>query len=183
MAEKIEIEILAKGKPAEKAIGRVEDKTDKLGKTTKRVGKDTDGVLAKMRLGWLAVGAATAGALRAAATFERASLGLTESQKKWARSISETTDVTAEQIASFMKSAQTAGLNEEKMKDLALQAVALGYAFPHEDAETLHDNLVMLHATGEAQGFMVDILEQKYAKLGVSFEDLDLKTTATDGRV
>jgi hypothetical protein len=179
MAEKIEIEIIAKGKPAEKAIGRVEDKTDKLGKTTKRVGKDTDGVLAKMRLGWLAVGAATAGALRAAATFERASLGLTESQKKWARSISETTDVTAEQIASFMKSAQTAGLNEEKMKDLALQAVALGYAFPHEDAETLHDNLVMLHATGEAQGFMVDILEQKYAKLGVSFEDLDLKTRSS----
>ena len=81
--EKLEIEILAKGKPAEKAIKGVEKKTEDLGKTTKKTGKDVDGVLSKMRAGWLAVGASVAIAVNKAATFERASIGLTKAQKEW----------------------------------------------------------------------------------------------------
>jgi len=174
--EKIEIEILAKGKPAEKAIKGVENKTKDLGKTTKKTGKETDGVLAKMKAGWIAVGASVAIAVTKAASFERASIGLTKAQKEWAKETSLATDIQAEQVAGFLKSAQTAGLAEDQMKDLAKQAIALGYAFPHEDAETLHDNLVMLSKTGEAQGFDVDILEQKYVGLGEDITTLDLKT-------
>jgi len=174
--EKIEIEILAKGKPAEKAIKGVENKTKDLGKTTKKTGKETDGVLAKMKAGWIAVGASVAIAVTKAASFERASIGLTKAQKEWAKETSLATDIQAEQVAGFLKSAQTAGLAEDQMKDLAKQAIALGYAFPHEDAETLHDNLVMLSKTGEAQGFVVDILEQKYVGLGEDITTLDLKT-------
>jgi len=174
--EKIEIEILAKGKPAEKAIQGVEKKTEQLGKTSKQTGKDTDGMLKKMKAGWIAVGAAMALSVSKAATFERSSIGLTRSQKDWAKETALATDIQAEQVAGFLKSAKTAGLNEEAQRKLAKQAIALGYAFPHEDAETLHDNLVMLAKTGEAQGFVVDILEQKYVGLGDEISTLDLKT-------
>ena len=174
--EKIEIEILAKGKPAEKAIKGVEKKTKDLGTTAKKTGKDTDGMLTRMKAGWIAVGAAMAIAINKASTFERASLGLTKGQKEWAKETALATDITADQVAGFLKSAQTAGLAEEQMKELAKQSIALGYAFPHENAETLNDNLIMLAKTGEAQGFVVDILEQKYVGLGEDITTLDLKT-------
>jgi len=119
----------------------------------------------------------------AAVSFERASIGLTKAQKAWAMETSLATEIQAEQVAGFLKSAQTAGLNEEQMKDLATQAIALGYAFPHEQAETLHDNLVMLAKTGEAQGFVVDILEQKYVGLGDEISTLDLKTKSWEEKL
>lgn len=181
--EKLEIEILAKGKPAEKAIKGVEKKTEDLGKTTKETGKDVDGVLSKMRAGWIAVGASMALSVNKAATFERAAIGLTRAQRDWAKETALATDIQAEQVAGFLKSAQTAGLADEQMKKLAKDAIALGYAFPHEDAETLHDNLVMLNTTGEAQGFVVDILEQQYAKMGVQFENIDLKAVSLEEKL
>jgi lambda family phage tail tape measure protein len=174
--EKIEIEIIAKGKPAEKAIKGVERKTKDLGKTSKKVGKEADSMLSKMKLGWIAVGASVVKAVSEAAKFERASIGLSKSQKRWAQEMSLATDIQAEQVAGFLKSAQTAGLAEDQMKELAKQSIALGYAFPHENAETLNDNMIMLAKTGEAQGFVVDILEQKYVGLGEDITTLDLKT-------
>jgi len=181
--EKIEIEVLVNGKPALKAIDRVDKKTTKLGKTAKKTGIETDGMLQKMRLGWVVVGAAIVRATSQAVQFERASMGLTKAQKDWSKQISLSTDITAEQVAGFLKSAKTAGLAEKSMKDLAQQAIALGYAFPHEDSETLHDNLVMLTKTGEAQGFVVDILEQKYAGMGESITTLDLKTKSWEEKM
>ena len=174
--EKIEIEIIAKGKPAEKAIKGVESKTKNLGSQTRKTGKEVDGVLTRMRVGWIAVGASVVKAVSEAAKFERASIGLSVGQKRWAQEMSLATDVQAEQVASFLKSAQTAGLAEDQMKELAKQSIALGYAFPAESAETLNDNMIMLAKTGEAQGFVVDILEQKYAGLGEDINTLDLKT-------
>ena len=181
--ERIELDIIAKGKPAEKAIKGVEKKTKDLGKTSKQTGEQTDGMLSKMKLGWIAVGASVVKATTAAVSFERASIGLTKAQKAWAMETSLATEIQAEQVAGFLKSAQTAGLNEEQMKDLATQAIALGYAFPHEQAETLHDNLVMLAKTGEAQGFVVDILEQKYVGLGDEISTLDLKTKSWEEKL
>lgn len=174
--EKLEFLILANGRPAVKAIDKVDKKTDKLGKTAKKTGVTADAMLTKMRAGFLAVGAAMVIAVNKARTFERASLGLTQAQKDWAMETALATDIQAEQVAGFLKSAQTAGLAEKQMKELAKSAIALGYAYPHESAETLNDNLIMLASTGEAQGFVVDILEQSYAKLGISIEDLDLKS-------
>ena len=174
--EKIEIEIIAKGKPAEKAIKGVERKTKDLGTQSKKTGKEVDGVLTRMKVGWIAVGASVVKAVSEAAKFERASIGLTNSQKRWAQEMSLATDIQAEQVAGFLKSAQTAGLAENQMKELAKQSIALGYAFPHENAETLNDNMIMLARTGEAQGFVVDILEQKYSALGEDINTLDLKT-------
>ena len=40
--EKLELQILANGKPAEKAIKGVEKKTEDLGKTSKKVGKEAE---------------------------------------------------------------------------------------------------------------------------------------------
>ena len=174
--EKIEIQIIAKGKPAEKAIQGVERKTKDLGTQSTKTGKEVDGVLTRMKVGWIAVGASVVKAVSEAAKFERASIGLSKSQKRWAQEMSLATDIQAEQVAGFLKSAQTAGLAEEQMKELAKQSIALGYAFPHENAETLNDNMIMLAKTGEAQGFVVDILEQKYVGLGEDITTLDLKT-------
>jgi len=181
--EKLEIDIIAKGKPAEKAIGKVEKKTDDLGKTTKRVGNDSDGMLSRLRAGWVAVGATIALSVNEAVQFERASVGLSREMRQFAKDTALSSQATAEQVAGFLKSAQTAGLADEQMKKLATDAIALGYAFPHEDAETLHDNLVMLNTTGEAQGFVVDILEQQYAKMGKRFEDIDLKAVSVEEKL
>jgi len=54
MAKKIEIEILAKGKPAERSIDKVGKKTKKLAKTTAKSGS-------KMSASWVKVGLAVAG--------------------------------------------------------------------------------------------------------------------------
>jgi len=181
--ERVEIDIIAKGKPAEKAIKNVERRTEELNQTTKKTGTDIDGVLTKMRAGWLVVGVAITKALMSGREFERASIGLSKEMKRFALETAKLSDVTATQIAGFLKSAETAGLNEVQMKRLAEQAIALGYAFPHEDAETLHDNLVMLNATGEAQGFIVDILEQKLSQMGIAFEDIDLKALSVSDKL
>jgi len=180
--EKIEIDIIAKGKPAEKAIKGVDTQTKKLGTTTKETGKTIDKSVNGMRESWAGLGAKIAAvtvvlgaSVAKAKEFERSAVGLTNAQKDWAKQTSLATDITAAQVAGFLKSAQTAGLAEDSMKNLAKQAIALGHAFPHEDAETLHDNLVMLNTTGEAQGFIVDILEQKLSSMGIAFEDMDLK--------
>jgi hypothetical protein len=180
--EKIEIEIIAKGKPAEKAIKGIDKQTKTLGSTTKNTGKSIDTSVSKMKESWSGLGvkiAAVSLALGASVVkakgFERASIGLTKAQRDWAMSSSLATEATAEQVAGFLKSAQTAGLAEDAQRSLATSAIALGYAFPHEQAETLHDNLIMLSTTGEAQGFIVDILEQKLAALGIAFKDIDLK--------
>ena len=181
--EKLEIDIIAKGKPAEKAIGNVEKKTDDLGRTTKRVGNDTDGMLSRLRAGWVAVGATIALSTNEAVQFERASVGLSREMRQFAKDTALSSQATAEQVAGFLKSAQTAGLADDQMKKLATDAIALGYAFPHEDAETLHDNLVMLNTTGEAQGFVVDILEQQYAKMGKQFDEIDLKAVSLEEKL
>ena len=54
MAKKIEIEILAKGKPAERSIDKVSKKTKKLAKTTEKAGGG-------MSASWVKVGLAVAG--------------------------------------------------------------------------------------------------------------------------
>ncbi len=184
--EKIEIDIIAKGKPAEKAIKGVDTQTKKLGTTTQETGKTIDKSVNGMRESWAGLGAKIAAvtvvlgaSVAKAKEFERSAVGLTNAQKDWAKQTSLATDITAAQVAGFLKSAQTAGLAEDSMKNLAKQAIALGHAFPHEDAETLHDNLVMLNTTGEAQGFIVDILEQKLSSMGIAFEDMDLKALST----
>ncbi len=188
--EKLEIEIIAKGKPAEKAIKGVEKKTDQLGKTTKKTGKDIDRSVDGMKDSWAGLGAKIAAvtvvlgaSVAKAKDFERASIGLTKAQKEWAQQASLSSDIGAEQVAGFLKSAQTDGLAEKEMKALAKQAIALGYAFPHEDAETLHDNLVMLSTTGEAQGFVVDILEQKMSSMGIALKDMDLKALSASEKL
>ena len=181
--EKLEIDIIAKGKPAEKAIEGVDKKTKDLEKTTIKTGKTTDSMLSRLRSGWVAVGAVIALSVNEAVQFERASVGLSREMRKFAKETALSSQATAEQVAGFLKSAQTAGLADDQMKQLAKDAIALGYAFPHEDAETLHDNLVMLNTTGEAQGFIVDILEQQYAKMGRRFEDIDLKAISTEEKL
>ena len=114
--EKIEIEILAKGKPAEKAIKGVEKQTHKLGTTTKQTGKDMDRSIDGMKQSWAGLGAKIAAVSLAlgasvvkAKSFERASIGLSKAQKEWAMNASLATEATAEQVAGFLKSAKTAG--------------------------------------------------------------------------
>ena len=41
----------------------------------------------------------------------------------------------------------------------------------------------MLNTTGEAQGFIVDILEQKLSAMGIAFEDIDLKALSVEEKL
>ena len=168
MNDNIEFDVLVNGKKARTELGKVEAAQDKLEQTTIKTNNT-------MSSSWFKIGAtiATAGyaltkTITSASNLSKATFGLSNEMKNFATSLSNATGFQQELIAGFLRSGETAGLAESTVKKLAAQAIALGRAYPHESAETLHDNLVMLNKTGEAQGFIVDILEQKYGKVDLA---------------
>ncbi len=155
-------------------VDKITDSVEDLQDETVELGKTTETTTSGMAKAWgfltsrLAVVGATIGlAGKQSMEFARVSAGLSDEMKQYAKELSKANIETDSQIAGFLKSAQTAGLSSDMMKKLARDAIDLGKAYPHESSETLHDNLVMLNTTGEAQGFVVDILEQKYKTLDV----------------
>ena len=165
--EEMVIDVIVNGKKARVELNKVEQATNDVAVETKTSTQ-------KMGQSWALLASKVAGmatviglAINSTKEFSRMSQGLSTEMKLFAKSLSLANIETDAQVAGFLKSAQTAGLNSTMMKKLAQDAIALGKAYPHESSETLHDNLVMLNTTGEAQGFVVDMLEQKYKSMEV----------------
>lgn len=163
--EKLEIDVIVNGKKARVELDKVEKSTGEIGKTT----KETSSV---MSASWLKIGAAVASvtavmgvAIKKSLDLSKATAGMSDEMKLYVQEVSNATGATQDMIAGFVKSGQTANLTTGVIKKITEQAIALGRAYPHESAESFHDNLVMLNKTGEAQGFIVDILEQKYGQI------------------
>lgn len=178
--EKIEYDIVINGKQAKKTIDDVDKKQKQLDKTTTTTTKS-------MSMNWKAVGASIAASAvvlaamtKQAANVEKAMFGLNDQMKEYAIQTSITSDFTTEQVAGFIKTAETAGVATSQIAKLVDMGIALGRAYPHESTETLIDNLVMLNKTGEAQGFIVDILEQKYGLLDLNTLTLAEKMAALE---
>lgn len=169
MNDKVEFDIIVNGKPAKLSIEGVEKAQDKLDKTVGKTSKN-------IKTNWVAIGAAAAAVSTAFAAMmkktmdlERVMFGLNDETKKWIRNASEQYGMAQDVIAGFVQTGKAAGMAGNDIQSMIDQAIALGRAYPHESTESFVDNLVMLNRTGEAQGYIVDILEQKYGQI-------DLKT-------
>ncbi len=167
--DSVEFDIVVNGKPAKKSLKEVEAGINEVEKQDKKT-------TSVMKTNWTAVGAAVAAAaiavgamVNSAAKLDRAMFGLNEQTKKYIEQMGITSGLGQEVIAGFVQTGKAAGLSSTEIEKMVDMSVALGRAFPHESAETFADNLSMLSSTGEAQGYVVDILEQKYGTL-------DLKT-------
>ena len=178
--EEMVIDVTVNGKKAQVELNKVSKATD-------NVGDQTKSTASKIKAGWIAIGASVASAVAILSTavskaseLSKATAGLSDSMKRYVEATSNATGMSQELIAGFVKSGQTAGLAEGTIKKLTEQSIALGRAYPHESAETLNDNLIMLNKTGEAQGFIVDILEQKFGMVDLKAVSLADKLKAVE---
>jgi hypothetical protein len=178
--EDLVIDVTVNGKKAKVELGKVEKATEAVGSTTKATSS-------RMKAGWLAVGGGITSAvaimgvaISKAGDLTKATFGMSDGMKSYIQATSNATGMTQEMIAGFVQSGKTAGLSSGEIKKLTEQSIALGRAYPHESAETLNDNLIMLNKTGEAQGFIVDVLEQKYGKIDLTSISLADKLRAVE---
>lgn len=187
MAEKIEYDIKVNGKAAKTSLEELNKAQNKLDDTTTKTTKN-------MSSNWKTIGLSIAAAgIAATATLvtlskrgleaEKAMFGLNDNLRDLAQNLSLMGGGTLEMTAGFVRTAQSAGLSEQAIKKVTEQAVALGRLYPHESTETFIDNLSMLYSSGEAQGYIVDILEQKYGTLDLKTISLADKMALLDEKV
>ena len=160
--DKVEFDVIVNGKPAKKSLQEIQAEL-------KGVEKKDKTTTSSMKANWVAVGSAVAtaaasiGAMaKSAMDVEKATFGLNEETKKYIKNASEMYGLSQDIVAGFVQTGKAAGMGGSAISSMIDQAVALGRAYPHESVETFIDNLSMLNRTGEAQGYIVDILEQKY---------------------
>jgi len=172
-SEKIVYDILINGKPAKDSIEDVEKSQNKLDKTVEKTSRN-------ITMNWRAIGASAtvaATAMMALAKqsldLEKAMFGLNQQTKDYIQNASNYYAVSQEIVAGFVQTGKAAGMSGEKIKTMIEQAVALSRAYPQESIETFIDNLSMLSRTGEAQGYIIDVLAQKWGTI-----DLKSKTLA-----
>lgn len=178
--DKVEFDILINGKPAKKSLEEVK-------KELKDVEKQDESTTKVINTNWATIGATIALAavgvasmINSAARLDRAMFGLNQQTRDYIRNMSVTSGLTKEVIAGFVQTGKTAGMSGDAIEKMIDSAVALGRAYPHESAETFIDNLTMLNTTGEAQGFIVDVLEQKYGTLDLKAISLADKMKTID---
>jgi len=165
--EEMVIDVTVNGKKAQVELNKVEKSTDKVGKQTEKTAK-------KIKMNWKAIGAsiaavgvALAGVAVKGLELERVLFSLTQKNRELAVHMAETHGVSLEQVATYASMAQSMNVSQGAMQGLIQTAIGLGRALPTQSTETLLENLIQLNKTGEAQGFLVDILGAKYGKLNL----------------
>ena len=178
--ESVEFDIVVNGKPAKQSIEDVEKAQTDLDKTVGKTSKN-------IKTNWMAIGVAAAAVaasmgamMKSALDLERVLFGLNEETKEWIKNASEQYGMSQQIIAGFVQTGKAAGMAGDDIAKMIDQAVALGRAYPHESTESFIDNLVMLNRTGEAQGFIVDVLEQKYGLIDLKTLSLAQKQEALE---
>lgn len=178
--ESIEFDLKVNGKQAKDSIEDVEKAQEDLDKTTTKTSKN-------IQTNWKAIGVATAAVaagmgamMKASIELERVLFGLNEETREWVKNASEQYGVGQDLVAGFVQTGKAAGMAGEDIATMIDQAIALGRAYPHESTESFIDNLVMLNRTGEAQGYIVDILEQKYGLIDLKTLSLSQKMEALE---
>ena len=178
--DKVEFDIVVNGKKATNSIGEVEEAQENLDKTVGKTSKN-------IKTNWVAIGVAAAAVaagmgamMKKALDLERVLFGLNEETKEWIKNASEQYGMSQDIVAGFVQTGKAAGMAGDDIAKMIDQAVALGRAYPHESTESFIDNLVMLNRTGEAQGYVVDILEQKYGLIDLKTLSLSQKMEALE---
>ena len=178
--EKMEFDIVVNGKQAKLSIEEVDKAQDDLDKNTTKTTKS-------MKESWVSLGAkiavVTAGlgfATNEAMKLERATFGLSSATREYIKWASIQYNESQEVIAGFVQTGKAAGLSGKEIAKMINTAVALGRKFPHESVESFIDNLTMLNTTGETQGYIVDVLEQKYGAIDLKTLSLAEKMATLD---
>ncbi len=150
--------------------------TDNLGSSldnTTRSGFDMTGVWTTLGVGIVAVTGAMGLAIVKGAEYEQQTALLTTAQR-------ELTDSLTIVEAGYAQTALSAGLSTQETEKIMNMSKALGRAFPNESVEEFVNNLTMLNSSGEAQGYIVDILEQKLGMVDIASMSLADKMTILD---
>jgi len=168
-SEDLVIDVTVNGKKAKVELNKVEQATEDVGKQTKSTASILTASWAKIGAGIAVVSAGMALLGKEGTKLEKATFGLSKAMKEFALQTSITSGLSSDIVAGFIQTGKSAGIAEEQIKNMVDMAIALGRKYPHESTETFIDNLTQLNRTGEAQGYIVDILEQKYGLM-------DLKT-------
>lgn len=180
MSDNIEFDITVDGKQAKRSLQDIDKEVTSLG-------KKSDDTTRSMKSNWMELGSAikTAGiavalqqAVASSLQLEKATFGLTRQTKDYIKVASEQYGLNQEIIAGFIQTGKSAGMSGDSIQDMIEQAVALSRAYPHESVETFVDNLSMLNTTGEAQGYIVDVLEQKWGAIDLKGKSLAEKMEA-----
>jgi len=176
--EEMVIDVTVNGKKAQVELNKVEKATDDVGKQTKKTASMMSASWVKIgsRIGVVVAGMALL--TREGMKLEKATFGLSKAMKDFAMQTAITSGLTTEVVAGFIQTGKSAGMAEGQIKNMVDMAIALGRKYPHESAETFIDNLTQLNRTGEAQGYIVDILEQKYGLMDLKTLSLSEKMKA-----
>ena len=187
MAEKVEYDLIVNGKKAKASIEDVEKSQTKLEKTVNKTSETMsaswDKLGTRIKIASAVATATIALLSKKGLEAEKSMFGLNDSMRALAANLSLMGGGNLEMTAGFVRTAQSAGLSEQAIKKVTEQAIALGRLYPHESTETFIDNLSMLYTSGEAQGYIVDILEQKYGTLDLKTVSLSDKMALLDEKV
>ena len=151
--EKINLEILAKGKPALKAIDKVDKKTKKLGKTTKTTGSSMTDSWAKVGASILAVGFSLKKTTDAYEVQLKAELALTNAirlnarqgemnidmWKKYASAMQDVTTFGDEALLKQIALTKTMGLTDEMAKKVIETAMDYSVAFDKDISSSVRE--------------------------------------------
>jgi len=185
MAEKIEYDIVVNGKKAKTSIEGVDKAQSELESNVKKSSASISVSWSKIGASIAAAGAIMGLAVNQASNLSKATFGLSDSMKSYITEVSNMSGLTQEMIAGFVQTGKSSDLADAEIKQMIDTAIALGRAYPHESIETFIDNLSMLNTSGEAQGFIVDILEKKWGNIDLKgktlAEKMDLIQKATAG--
>ena len=183
MAEKIEYDIVVNGKKAKTSIEGVDKAQSELESNVKKSSASISVSWTKIGLSVAAAGAAMLALASKSLSAEKAMFGLNSNMRQLSENLYLMGADSLEAAAGFVRTAQSAGLSEQAIAKVTEQAIALGRLYPHESTETFIDNLSMLYSSGEAQGYIVDILEQKYGQLDLTTISLADKMATLDEKV
>ena len=178
--ETLEFDIIVNGTKAKTSIEEVEAAQDSLEKKTTKSTKTMSTDWVGMGTKVAAVAAVMATVSKAALEYERATFGMTKTTKDYITQASSQLGVNRNLIANYVQTGKSAGLAGTEIAKMIDTAVALGRKYPNESTESFIDNLSMLNRTGEAQGYIVDVLEQKYGAIDLKTLSLSEKMAALD---
>lgn len=181
----ISYDITIDGKEATSAIKQVSKEQDALEKQTTKSTKQMKTDWRGVGVAVLAVGAAMGVGVASSMELERVTFNLSDANKDYVRTASEVYGISQDIIAGFAQTAKSANLTDSQMQKVIDQSIALGRAYPNESTEEFINSLIMLNKTGEAEGYVVDILKQKYGEIDMASLSLAKKqeaiTEATKG--
>lgn len=178
MNETLEFDIIVNGKKAKSSIKEVENAQDDLESKTKTSTNNMKTNWAALGTKIAAVGVVMGTAAKASLELERATFGMTQSTKDYIKQASSQLGINQQLIANFVRMGKSAGMSGDQIKQMVEDSVAIQRMYPHEAVDTIVDGYKEMARTGEAAGFMMDVLTDRFSETEVRAMTLEEKLRA-----